>query len=98
FDTIFNSDLPCPDVSYLDPMFPERHKTALVKKEMRFFQAAVGCDDDSADLLNKARTMPVKRIVVKRPKHGAFVGNSQPAYQYVGKSTRFDVYLPFQAA
>lgn len=98
FGTIFNSDLPCPDVIYLDPMFPERHKTALVKKEMRFFQAAVGCDDDSADLLNKARDMPVKRIVVKRPKHGAFVGNSKPAYQYIGKSTRFDVYLPFQAA
>lgn len=98
FGTIFNSDLPCPDVIYLDPMFPERHKTALVKKEMRFFQAAVGCDEDSADLLNKARLFAAKRIVVKRPKHGAFIGNSQPAYQYVGKSTRFDVYLPFQAA
>ena len=98
FGSIFNSDLPCPDVICLDPMFPERHKTALVKKEMRFFQAAIGCDEDSADLLDKARGMPVKRIVVKRPKHGAFIGNSKPAYQYIGKSTRFDVYLPFQAA
>ena len=94
FCTIFNTDLPCPDVIYLDPMFPERQKSALVKKEMRFFQAAVGEDNDSADLLEKARTMPVKRIVVKRPKHGAFIGNLKPAYQYVGKSTRFDVYLP----
>ncbi|MBQ9260190.1 MAG: class I SAM-dependent methyltransferase [Neisseriaceae bacterium] len=98
FGTISNTDLPCPDVLYLDPMFPERQKSALVKKEMRFFQAAVGEDNDSADLLDKARTMPVKRIVVKRPKHGAFIGNLKPAYQYVGKSTRFDVYLPFQAA
>ena len=94
FCTIFNTDLPCPDVIYLDPMFPERQKSALVKKEMQFFQAAVGEDNDSADLLDKARTMPVKRIVVKRPKHGAFIGNLKPAYQYVGKSTRFDVYLP----
>ena len=95
FGTIFNTNLPCPDVIYLDPMFPERHKTALVKKEMQFFQAAIGCDEDSLDLLNKARSLPVKRVVVKRPKHGAFIGNIKPAYQYVGKSTRFDVYNPF---
>ena len=98
FNTIFNTDLPCPDVIYLDPMFPDRQKSALVKKEMRFFQATVGEDNDSADLLNAARQFAVKRIVVKRPKYGAFVGDVKPAYQYVGKSTRFDVYLPFQAA
>ena len=31
-----------PDVVYLDPMFPHRQKSALVKKEMRIFQQLVG--------------------------------------------------------
>ena len=94
FGSISDEITPLPDAIYLDPMFPERRKTALVKKEMQFFQAAIGEDNDSAALLDKARSLAVKRIVVKRPKHGAFIDNIQPAYQYVGKSTRFDIYLP----
>jgi len=35
-----------------------------------------------------------KRVVVKRPRLGAFLCGEKPAYQYAGKSTRFDVYLP----
>ncbi|MDO5687039.1 MAG: class I SAM-dependent methyltransferase [Neisseria sp.] len=83
-----------PDAIYLDPMFPERRKSALVKKEMRYFQAAVGEDADGAALLETARGIALRRIVVKRPRHGEYLGGRTPAYQYSGKSTRFDVYLP----
>ncbi|SUC44898.1 Ribosomal RNA small subunit methyltransferase J [Providencia stuartii] len=40
-----------PDVIYLDPMYPHRQKSALVKKEMRVFQSLVGADDDADSLL-----------------------------------------------
>ncbi len=33
---------PRPEVVYLDPMYPHRQKSALVKKEMRVFQSLVG--------------------------------------------------------
>ncbi len=32
---------PRPQVVYLDPMFPHKQKSALVKKEMRVFQSLV---------------------------------------------------------
>src|SRR5690606_42059266 len=37
------------DVVYLDPMFPHRDKSALVKKEMQVFRQVVGDDDDARD-------------------------------------------------
>ena len=43
-----------PDVVYLDPMFPHRQKSALVKKEMRVFQSLVGADLDADALLPAA--------------------------------------------
>ncbi|SSY80940.1 class I SAM-dependent methyltransferase [Alysiella crassa] len=89
-----------PDVVYLDPMYPERQKSAAVKKEMAYFHELVGqpqCNDDE-QLFTAARTVAKKRVVVKRPRLGEFLCGVKPAYQYEGKSTRFDVYLPFQAA
>ncbi len=38
---------PRPEVVYLDPMYPHRQKSALVKKEMRVFQSLVGADNDA---------------------------------------------------
>jgi UPF0341 protein NMC1528 len=83
-----------PDVVYLDPMYPERRKTAAVKKEMAYFHDLVGAAQDEAELLDVALDTAKKRIVVKRPRLGEFLDGRKPAYQYTGKSTRFDVYLP----
>ena len=88
-----------PDVVYLDPMYPERQKSAAVKKEMAYFHELVGlsaAQDDEA-LLHAARETAKKRVVVKRPRLSEFLAQKQPAYQYMGKSTRFDVYLPYAA-
>ncbi len=84
-----------PDVIYLDPMFPERNKSAQVKKEMQFFHDIVGTDDDSEALLLNALTKAKKRIVVKRPRLAEKLTESiKPAFEITGKSTRYDVYLP----
>lgn len=81
-----------PDVIYLDPMFPERTKSALVKKEMRIFRELVGEDSDGEKLLHAALQTAIKRVVVKRPRKAPPVGALKPSHQLMGKSSRFDVY------
>ncbi|WP_416191918.1 class I SAM-dependent methyltransferase [Neisseria sp. CCUG12390] len=83
-----------PDAVYLDPMYPERQKSAAVKKEMAYFHGLVGMAQDESALLKAACAVAKKRIIVKRPRLGGFLNGQKPAYQYSGKSTRFDVYLP----
>lgn len=87
-----------PDVIYLDPMFPERSKSAQVKKEMQFFHDIVGDDDDSEALLLQSLNKARKRIVVKRPRLAERLTEKvEPAFVISGKSTRYDVYLPSQS-
>lgn len=80
------------DVIYLDPMFPERKKSALVKKEMRAFHHLIGSDDDADELLPLALAKARYRVVVKRAKHAPELADCEPSYTLAGKSTRFDVY------
>lgn len=79
-------------VIYLDPMFPERKKSAAVKKDMVMLQAIVGSDDDSDQLLIEALKSGASRIVVKRPKLAPSLAQLVPAIVYRGSSSRFDVY------
>ncbi|WP_196139080.1 class I SAM-dependent methyltransferase [Aliikangiella sp. G2MR2-5] len=81
------------DVIYLDPMFPERKKSALVKKEMRLFKMLAGEDKDADELLLGALQSPVPRIVVKRPKGAPVLANKKPSHEIVAKKFRYDVYL-----
>lgn len=83
-----------PDVIYLDPMYPEKQKSALVKKNMQILQKLLGHDADTEQLLNAARRCARKRVVVKRPKGAACIGHSKPAFEVASKNTRYDVYLP----
>lgn len=82
-----------PDVVYIDPMFPERNKSALVKKEMRVLREVVGDDMDSEKLFQVALSVAKKRVVVKRSKLAPTVTNKKPDLVFMGKSSRFDVYL-----
>lgn len=81
-----------PDVIYLDPMFPDRQKTADVKKEMAAFHHLVGKDEDADSLLEKALAKANYRVVVKRPRKAPFVADKTPSYQLEGKSSRYDIY------
>ncbi|WMS85979.1 class I SAM-dependent methyltransferase [Pleionea litopenaei] len=82
-----------PDVVYLDPMFPERSKSAAVKKEMRVFKQLAGEDLDADMLLTAALNAATQRVVVKRPKSAPFLNQQSPSHQIVSKKHRFDVYL-----
>lgn len=82
-----------PDVVYLDPMFPHRQKSALVKKEMRLFQQLVGYDEGEGALLTAALRVARKRVVVKRPDTAPWLDNRKPTMAIEGKKHRFDVYV-----
>ncbi|RMV69775.1 hypothetical protein ALP06_01855 [Pseudomonas coronafaciens pv. atropurpurea] len=81
-----------PQVIYLDPMFPHREKTALVKKEMRLFRPLVGDDMDAPALLEAALALATHRVVVKRPRKAPCIVGPKPGYALDGKSSRYDVY------
>ena len=83
---------PPPEAILLDPMFPERARSAAVRKEMRFFHDLIGDDADAPALLEAALALALHRVVVKRPRKAPALAGSQPSYAITGRSTRFDVY------
>ena len=80
------------DLVYLDPMFPHRDKSALVKKEMQVFRQVVGDDDDASQLLEAALGCARYRVVVKRPRKAPAIAGPEPAARVEGKSSRYDIY------
>ncbi len=81
-----------PDVVYLDPMYPHRSKSALVKKEMRALRAMVGDDGDAPALLAAALDCAKKRVVVKRPRGAPLLAGPKPSGDIASKNTRYDLY------
>ncbi len=81
-----------PQVIYLDPMFPHRDKSALVKKEMRLFRPLVGDDLDAPALLAAALALASHRVVVKRPRKAPCIDGPRPSHALEGKSSRYDIY------
>ncbi|MBS9422589.1 16S rRNA (guanine(1516)-N(2))-methyltransferase RsmJ [Photorhabdus caribbeanensis] len=83
---------PQPDVVYLDPMYPHKQKSALVKKEMRVFQSLVGADEDADNLLAPARALAKRRVVVKRPDYAEPLAGVAASAAITTKNHRFDIY------
>ena len=81
-----------PEVIYLDPMFPARRKSALVKKEMRILKAVLGEDPDAARLLPLAIARAGRRVVVKRPAVAASLAGPAPDAAVKTARHRFDIY------
>jgi len=81
-----------PEVVYLDPMFPERSKTASVKKEMKILQQLLGADMDTQALFEAALKVATRRVVVKRPRLAPCISELAPHHVVEGKSGRFDIY------
>lgn len=84
------------DVIYIDPMFPERTKTAAVKKDLATIQALHDRNDDlrgEDSLLAWAMGQDVDRIVVKRPAKSAPMTSAKPSHSILGKTIRFDVFV-----
>lgn len=77
----------------MDPMFPERQKSALVKKDMRIFHELVGGDEDADALFEWARRQPANRCVVKRPPHAPTLAGAKPSMSINSGRVRFDCYI-----
>ena len=89
----FLSTRPKADVIFFDPMFEDSNDKAAPKKEMRIFRNLVGTDQDARDVFKMAYSLHPKRLVIKRPRHSIPLFEEQKALEYLGKSTRYDVYL-----
>ena len=85
-----------PDVILLDPMFPERQKSALVKKKLQVIQRIeIPCSDEEELFLAAVKAAP-KRLIIKRPPKGPFLAGIKPDFSYTGKAVRFDCFAsPF---
>ncbi len=79
-----------PDVIYIDPMHPQRTKSALVKKEMYVLQEMIGPDDDALELLQLALTRTKQKVVVKWPQKCKPLLKTHA--NIPGKTIRYDIY------
>ena len=85
---------PHPDVVLLDPMFPERTKSALVKKKFQLLhQLERPCENERA-LFDAALAAHPKRVVIKRPAKGPYLAGVKPSYSLSGSAVRFDCVVP----
>lgn len=82
-----------PDVILLDPMFPERQKSALVKKKLQVIQRLEEPCDDERGLLLAAMTAGPKKLIVKRPPKGPYLAGIRPDHSITGKAVRFDCFV-----
>jgi len=82
-----------PQVIHLDPMFPHREKSALVKKEMRLFRELAGDDNDAPRLREAALDVATHRVVVKRPRKAPPIEGPAPQHTLEGKTSRYDLYV-----
>ena len=75
-------------------MFPERGKTAAVKKDLATIQALHADSptvNDPEALLLWAMAQEVERVVIKRPVKAPALGTMKPSHSITGKTVRFDV-------
>jgi 16S rRNA (guanine1516-N2)-methyltransferase len=82
-----------PEVIYLDPMYPWRSKSALVKREIRTVGFLVERKCDARLLLERALELAVSRVVVKRPIKAPRLDGPDPNHAILSTNTRYDVYL-----
>lgn len=78
------------DVVYLDPMFPERQKSSLIKKKFQLLQKLESPCMEGEKMLNAALQVNAKRIIIKRPAKGPFIADVKPEYSITGKAIRYD--------
>jgi len=83
-----------PAILYLDPMFPERGKSAAVKKDMVILQKLLGKAGGFQSLLQTALTCATRRIVIKRPRLAPESLSGVSCKTLVGKTSRFEIYEP----
>ena len=61
---------------------------------MRTFHELIGCDEDRLELLDDARKIAGKRVVMKNPKWAPILNEKVRTAEVVTKNHRFDIYSP----
>ena len=93
-ELIGRGELAAPDVVYLDPMFPERTKSAAVKKKFQLLHHLEQPCADEETLVEAALAERPRKVVIKRPVKGPLLAGVKPSYQLAGKAVRYDVLVP----
>ncbi len=83
-----------PDVVFLDPMFPERTKSAAVKKKFQLLHHLERPCDNEGELLDAALAARPRKVVIKRPPKGPWLAGVKPSHSIAGKAVRYDVIVP----
>lgn len=79
-----------PDLILLDPMFPARTKSAMIKKKFQLLQQLERPCSNEEDLMQAAIEAKPRKIVIKRPLKGPFLAGIKPEYSLSGKAIRYD--------
>ena len=82
-----------PDVVYLDPMFPARRKDAATNKKLQMLRMLERpCTEEGAEaLLSAALDAGPRKVVVKRPLKGPYLGGLRSSNSLAGKVVRYDI-------
>ena len=80
-----------PDIIFLDPMFPERTKSGLVKKKLQLLQQIEKPCEDEEELLSAALAACPRKVIIKRPLKGPHLAGVKPSYSLNGKTIRYDI-------
>ncbi|MCI6756811.1 MAG: class I SAM-dependent methyltransferase [Lachnospiraceae bacterium] len=83
-----------PAVIYLDPMFPERRKSASVKKKFQLLHRLERPCGEEEELLRAAIGAGPGRVIIKRPGKGPVLAGVRPSYTLAGRAVRMDVIVP----
>ena len=78
------------DVILLDPMFPERQKSGLIKKKFQLLQQLESPCSDEKDMLEAAIGAAGHKVIIKRPAKGPYLAGVKPDYSIEGKAVRYD--------
>ncbi len=85
-----------PDLVLLDPMFPERKKSGLIKKKFQLLQKLERPCSDEEKLFDAAWNAGPRRLVIKRPLKGPYLAGVKPDYSISGKAIRYDCFVNLQ--
>ncbi|HJA93113.1 MAG TPA: class I SAM-dependent methyltransferase [Candidatus Eisenbergiella merdipullorum] len=87
-----------PDIVILDPMFPERKKSGLIRKKFQMLHQLESPCSEEKELLEAALSCHPGRIVIKRPLKGPCLAGRKPSYSLKGRAIRYDCIVPPQAS
>lgn len=76
----------------LDPMFPERKKSGLIKKKLQLLQMLESPCDGEEELFCAAYAKKPRKLLIKRPAKGPYLAGKKPDYSITGGTARYDCY------